>query len=76
MAIKPPQIGRTYRSGTDPELIIYVVDVTIPAANDVADTEFLVEGCDPAYKDDTDNADGCEFTADVWAKHEFTPVSE
>jgi hypothetical protein len=76
MQIKPPQIGNTYLSSTDPDLLIYVVDVTIPHADDEVDTPFLVEGCDPAYKDDTWNADGLEFTADVWAKHNFALVPE
>jgi hypothetical protein len=76
MQIKPPQIGQTYLSRTDPDLLIYVVDVTYPDADDDVDTEFLVEGCDPAYKDDTYNADGLEFTADVWASHDFVLVPE
>jgi hypothetical protein len=75
MKIKPPQIGQTYISRTDPNLLIYVVDVTIPDAEDDSDTEFFVEGCDPTYKDDTMNADGFEFTDDVWAKHDFTLIS-
>ena len=76
MQIKPPQIGKTYRSRTAPDLLIYVVDVTVPDADDDDDTPFIVEGCDPAYKNDTWNADGLEFTADVWAKHGFTLVPE
>jgi hypothetical protein len=75
MQIKPPRIGQTYVSRTDPKLIVYVVDVTVPDPEEIADTEFIVEGCDPAYKDDTMNADGLEFTSDVWAKYEFTSVS-
>ncbi len=74
MNIKPPQIGKTYVSRTDPKLIIYVVDVVTPEAD--SDTTFIVEGCDPAYKDDTINADGYEFTDAVWVKHDFTLVSE
>ncbi len=76
MQIKPPQIGKTYRSRTAPDLLIYVVDVTVPDADVDDDTPFIVEGCDPAYKDDTWNADGLEFTADVWAKHDFALVPE
>ena len=76
MQIKPPQIGQTYVSRTAPKLAIYVVDVIAPDEDDDDDTEFIVEGCDPAYKDDTMNADGYEFTADVWAKHDFALVPE
>ena len=76
MQIKPPQIGQTYVSRTDPKLAIYVVDVIAPDEDDDDDTEFIVEGCDPAYKDDTMNADGYEFTADVWAGHDFALVPE
>jgi hypothetical protein len=52
------------------------VDVTVPDADDDDDTPFIVEGCDPAYKDDTWNADGLEFTADIWVSHDFTLVPE
>lgn len=76
MQIKPPQIGQIYRSRTDPNMIFYVVDVTVPESDEDADTAFIVECCDPAYKDDTANADGCEFTADIWARHNFTLVSK
>jgi hypothetical protein len=76
MQIKRPEIGKTYLSHTNPDLLIYVVDVTVPDADDDNDTPFIVEGCDPAYKDDTMNADGCEFTADVWAKHDFARIPE
>jgi hypothetical protein len=76
MQIKPPQIGKTYLSRTDPNLIIYVVDVTVPDADDDDEVEFIVEGCDPTYKDDTMNADGCEFTSDVWAEHGFILLPE
>lgn len=69
-------IGQTYISRTDPNLIIYVVDVTVPQADEDTDIDFIVEGCDPAYKDDIRNADGCEITNDVWVKHDFTLVSE
>jgi hypothetical protein len=50
-----------------------VIDFAEDADSDIA---FIVEGCDPAYQDDTMNADGCEITSDVWAKHNFIPVSE
>jgi hypothetical protein len=76
MQIKPPQIGKTYLSRTDPDLLIYVVDVTVPDPDEDDDTPFRVEGCDPAYKDDIENADGLEFAADVWARHDFTLVPE
>jgi hypothetical protein len=74
MQITPPQIGLTYVSRTDPKLIIYVVDVIMSEADGDTDTSFIVEGCDPAYKDDTENADGYELTDSVWAKHGFTLV--
>lgn len=76
MQINPPQIGQTYISSTDPKLVIYVVDVNVPEDDGDADTSFIVEGCDPAYKDDTDNADGYELTSAVWVKHGFTLLSE
>jgi hypothetical protein len=76
MQIAPPKIGQTYCSSTDPKLIIYVVDVIDFAEDADSDIAFIVEGCDPAYQDDTMNADGCEITSDVWAKHNFIPVSE
>ena len=53
MAIETPQVGRTYVSRTDPSLIVYVVDVVIPELNEDLGTAFIVEGCDPAFKDDT-----------------------
>jgi hypothetical protein len=67
-----PQIGKIYASQTDPKLVVYVVDVTSVEG----DEGFTVEACDPAYKDDIENADGMEITADIWAQHGFTPVSE
>jgi hypothetical protein len=74
MQIEPPLIGQTYVSRSNPDLIVYVVDVIASEADE--DFAFIVEGCDPAYKDDTTNADGCEITADVWEKHDFLLVSE
>jgi hypothetical protein len=74
MQIEPPLIGQTYVSRSNPDLIVYVVDVIASEADE--DFAFIVEGCDPAYKDDTTNADGCEITADVWEKHDFILVSE
>jgi hypothetical protein len=76
MPIEIPQVGKTYVSRTDPSLVIYVVDVVVPDPNDVAGTPFIVEGCDPAYQDDTDNADGIELTAEIWKKHGFTLVPQ
>ena len=77
MAIELPQIGQTYVSNTDPSLIVYVVDVVTAAdVNEDLGTPFIVEGCDPAYKDDIDNADGFELTAEVWKKHDFTLVTK
>ena len=76
MKIKPPKIGQTYFSSTAPNRLVYVVDVTYPDASEDADTEFIVEGCDPVYKDDTINADGLEFTADIWAKYNFIQVTK
>lgn len=74
MKIKQPLVGQTYVSRTNPDLIIYVVDV-IDSEPDV-DADFIVEGCDPAYKDDTSNADGYEITADVWERYDFVLVPE
>lgn len=74
MQTKPPIIGQTYVSRSNPDLIIYVVDVIDSEADE--DFAFIVEGCNPAYKDDTTNADGYEITADVWEKHDFMLVSE
>jgi len=77
MAMEIPKIGQTYVSRTDSSLVVYVVDVVIPEeVGDDFGTPFIVEGCDPAYKDDTENADGFELTAEVWKKHDFTLVSE
>lgn len=74
MLIKQPLIGQTYISRNNPDLIVYVVDVIDPEAEE--DFAFIVEGCDPAYKDDTSNADGYEITADVWEKYDFMLVPE
>ena len=76
MKINPPQIGKTYISSTEPNLVIYVVDVNVSEDDEDADTAFIVEGCDPAYKDDTENADGYELTSAVWEKHGFTQLPE
>jgi len=76
MAIESPQVGRTYVSRIDPSLLVYVVDVVIPELNEDIGTTFIVEGCDPVYKDDTENADGFELTAETWKKHDFTLVSK
>lgn len=74
MQIKQPLIGQTYISRNNPDMVVYVVDVIdSEAAEDFA---FIVEGCDPAYKDDTSNADGYEITADVWEKYDFVLVPE
>jgi hypothetical protein len=75
MSIEIPQAGKTYVSRTEPSMVIFVVDVVVPDPDDVVATAFIVEGCDPAFKDDTDNADGIELTAEVWKKHEFRLVS-
>ncbi len=69
-----PVIGQTYASRTTPELIIYVVDVIDSELDD--DIDFIVEACDPAYRDDTDNADGYEITSEVWESHDFALVTE
>lgn len=74
MQIKPPQIGQTYVSRTDPNLIVYVVEVNTHEVIGDSNIEFTVECCDPAYKDDVTNADGYEFTSDVWQKHDFSLV--
>lgn len=74
MQIKPPLIAHTYVSSTDPAMIVYVADVNILESGD--DSNFTVECCDPAFKDDIWNADGFEMTADVWAKYDFTLVPE
>ena len=74
MQIKPPQIGQTYISSINPKLVVYVVDVIEADESDHGD--FIVEGCDPAYKDDTMNADGYDISADIWVKNKFTLVAE
>ena len=79
MRIKPPQLGQTYSSNTNPKLIVYVVDITFIKAGDGEkgdDIDFIVECCDPAYKDDTRNADGYDITSEVWAKNNFTLAVE
>jgi hypothetical protein len=76
MQIKPPQVGQTYVSRTEPSLSIYVVHVSFSETDGNSESAFVVEGCDPAYKDDTMNADGCEITSDVWAEHDFSLVTE
>jgi len=75
MHLKPPQIGQTYASRIEPSLIVYVVDVSLMGSEDNSDTSFIVEGCDPTYKDDTLNAYGYDFDADSWTKHNFILVS-
>jgi hypothetical protein len=69
-----PLIGQTYVSRTTPDLSIYVVDVIDSGLDD--DIAFIVEACDPAYKEDTANADGYEITAEVWQRHDFVPVAD
>ncbi len=76
MAIEAPQVGRTYVSRTDSSMLVYVVDVVIPDVDEDIGTTFIVEGCDPAYKEDIENADGLELTAETWKKHDFTLVSD
>ena len=75
MQTKLPQTGRTYISRTDPTLSVYVVDVNVFEAED-ANTAFIVEGCDPIYKDDSSNAYGYDFSAEVWIKYDFVLVPE
>ena len=74
MQTEPPLIGQTYVSRSTPDLVVYVVDVVDSDPDE--DFAFIVEGCDPAYKDDTRNADGYEITSDVWARHDFALVTE
>ena len=74
MQIEPPLIGQTYVSRVTPDLVVYVVDVIDSDPDD--DFAFIVEGCDPVYKDDTTNADGYEITSDVWVRHDFALVTE
>jgi hypothetical protein len=76
MQSKPPQIGQTYVSRLDPALIVYVVDVNVFESSESTNAGFFVEGCDPAYKDDTVHAYGYDFDADNWTKHDFTLVPE
>jgi hypothetical protein len=76
MAIEAPQVGCTYVSQIDSSMLIYVVDVVIPDVDEDIGTTFIVEGCDPAYKDDLENADGLELTAETWKKHNFTLVAD
>ncbi|MGC2164913.1 MAG: hypothetical protein WA632_02735 [Gallionella sp.] len=76
MLIKPPQVGQTYVSRIKPELMVYVVDVVHEQNDDSADPGFIVEACDPTYKDDTHNADGYDITDDVWLKHDFVLVAD
>jgi hypothetical protein len=76
MQIKPPLIAHIYVSRTDPTMVVYVANVNVFEDNSDADTLFSVECCDPAFKDDISNADGFEMTSDVWAKHDFTLVTE
>ena len=76
MAIEAPQVGRTYVSRINPSMLIYVVDVVIPDVDEDIGTTFIVEVCDPAYKDDIENADGLELTAETWKKHDFKLVSD
>ena len=72
MASELPQTGHTYVSNTDATLIVYVVDVIVAEnVNEDLGTPFIVEGCDPMYKDDVENADGFELTAEIWKKHDF-----
>lgn len=74
--MESPQVGQTYISRTDESLVVYVVDVVIPDVNEDIGTTFIVQGCDPAYKDDIENADGFELTAETWKKHEFILLDE
>jgi len=76
MATIPPMIGNTYVSRTTPSLTVYVVDVNVFETDNAENACFVVEGCDPAYKDDTANAYGYDFDAETWAKHDFMPVPE
>lgn len=76
MQFKLPQIGQTYVSGTDPGLIVYVVDVNVFESGENTNAGFFVEACDPAYKDDTTNAYGYDFDADNWTKHDFILMPE
>jgi hypothetical protein len=68
--------GRTYQSGTKPDMIVYVANVNTTHSGENSEIGFIVECCDPAYKDDLWNADGLEMTEEVWAKHEFTLLPE
>jgi len=76
MKIKQPLVAHTYVSRTDPSLIVYVAKVNVFEQGEDTDTQFTVECCDPAYKDDIWNADGLEMTADVWEKHDFVLSDE
>jgi len=71
MQIDQPITGRTYISRNTPELLIYVVDVKVYGDDEVIDTAFVVEGCDPTYKEDPKNADGLDFSAEMWRSHDF-----
>jgi hypothetical protein len=73
---KPPQIGQTYVSRTTPSMVVYVVDVNIIEASEYTEAGFIVECCDPAYKQDTVNADGYDFDNDTWIKYEFILLDE
>jgi hypothetical protein len=72
----PPQIGQTYVSRTDPALTVYVVEVSNIEADESTGASFFVEGCDPVYKDDTENAYGYDFDDENWLKHDFVLVPE
>ncbi|MDH4275044.1 MAG: hypothetical protein OEW08_08400 [Gammaproteobacteria bacterium] len=68
----PPEVGKTYISGIDPNILIYVESAeTIDADGDDPAT-FFVEGCAPSDKDDMSGI-GYEFTEEEWTAHRFTP---
>lgn len=56
-----PKIGELYRSGADPDLDLWIEDVT-----DVEDGFFLVAACHPDDKNDITALSGIELDPDEW----------
>lgn len=74
-AITIPEVGKIYRSATDPKITILVEAVHIIEADEDNDAGFAVEGCDPADKSNMGGI-GYEFTTEEWTEHNFSPMSE
>jgi hypothetical protein len=70
-----PQVGEIYISSHDPNLTVYVDEVTTIEGEDGEPEDYCVRTCNPAHKE-YEVAQGCEFMTKEWTEHGFIHVTK